>query len=146
MSVWIKIASKGRRGEGKVRLHQLLFLISVMLFGNFPAAIAQSSADAPISEASSNAKVVSVYGIEADDYLSAEKPAKAVTLKPKKYARYRVRWHIPDVFYYVGGPIFFILLIRIIAYFIAFFEEERREELKEGLREELEKESDEQPS
>ena len=87
-------------------------------------------------------KVVSVYGIEADDYLTRSKKVESVTFKAKKYARQRAGWSVPDVFYYVGGPIFFILLIRVIAYFITSLEEEHKEELKKSLREELVKESD----
>ena len=77
-------------------------------------------------------KVVSVYGIEADDYLTHSKKVETVTFKAKKYPRQRVGWNVPDIFYYVGGPIFFLLLIRVIAHFITSLEEERKEELKKA--------------
>lgn len=104
--------------------------------------IAQEVPAKPTQAEEPASKVVSVYGIEADDYLTHSKKVETVTFKAKKYPRQRVGWHVPDIFYYVGGPIFFLLLIRVIAHFITSLEEERKEELKKSLREELVKESD----
>lgn len=104
--------------------------------------IAQEVPAKPTEAEKPASKVVSVYGIEADDYLTHSKKVETVTFKAKKYPRQRVGWNVPDVFYYVGGPIFFLLLIRVIAHFITSLEEERKEELKKSLREELVKESD----
>jgi hypothetical protein len=126
-----------------IPVHQhssIVMLLCLFIMGNYVVAQQVPITNTPTEEAIS--KVVSVYGIEADDYLINSKKVQSVTFKAKKYPRQRVGWNVPDIFYYVGGPIFFILLIRVIAHFITFFEEERKDELKKSLREELVKESD----
>ena len=110
------------------------------IMGHF--GIAQEVPTKPTQVEEPASKVVAVYGIDVDDYLADSKKIESHTFKTKKYPRQRVGWNLPEVFYYLGGPIFFILLIRVIAHFITVLEEERKEELKKSLREELVKESD----
>ncbi len=86
----------------------------------------------PRNEASSEPKVTAVYGISADDYL-------LTTAEIKKLARPSVRsdpsrpsFDFPDAFYFIGGPIFALLFIRVLVIFLNEFEEKRREELRKA--------------
>jgi hypothetical protein len=80
-------------------------------------------------------KVTAVYGVSADDYL----PTKTVA---RKHLRPKVRsnssrpdFNMPEVFYYIGGPVFIFLFLRVLIIFLNGFEEKRREELRTVARE-----------
>ena len=80
---------------------------------------------------SSSSQSVAVYGLDSADYLTSLETVQSNKNSKKKYARHRVSFHLPDSFYFIGAPIFLIILLRIIAIFIRLFEEERKEEIKE---------------
>ena len=42
-----------------------------------------------------------------------------------------VKFDLPDLFYFIGVPIFLIILLRIVAIFIKLFEEERKREIRD---------------
>lgn len=77
-----------------------------------------------------SAKVTAVYGVTADDYLPEKEHAAYSDLKkPKKYrGTTRPIFDLPDVFYFVGGPIFLLILLRVLVIFIAGFEEKKKDE------------------
>lgn len=82
----------------------------------------------PTLEPKEEAAVTAVYGISADDYLpSAETEQNPLRPKVRKAAS-RPSFDLPDAFYFIGGPIFFLLFLRILAIFLNGFEEKRREE------------------
>jgi len=77
-------------------------------------------------------EVISVYGISADDYLPSIE-----TLK--KQARPKVRssvshpsFDLPDAFYFIGGPVFILIFLRVLVIFLNGFEEKRREEQRKA--------------
>lgn len=75
-------------------------------------------------------QVTAVYGVTADDYLPAKKQASYDDLKkPKKYrGASRPIFDLPDAFYFIGGPIFLLILLRVLVIFIAGFEEKKKDE------------------
>ena len=74
---------------------------------------------------------VAVYGLDSADYLTSVETVKTTQQSKKKYSRRRAFFQLPDSFYFIGAPVFLIILLRIIAIFIRLFEEERKDEIKE---------------
>jgi len=75
-------------------------------------------------------KVTAVYGLSADDYLPVTEIARK-HLRPKVRSRKtRPSLDLPDAFYFIGGPIFICLFLRVLVIFLNGFEEKRREELR----------------
>jgi hypothetical protein len=73
-------------------------------------------------------KVTSVYGISSDDYLPSVETARK-TLRPQvRRSGSRPSFDLPDAFYFIGGPIFLILFLRVLIIFLNGFEEKRIEE------------------
>lgn len=73
-------------------------------------------------------KVTAVYGISADDYLPTVDSARN-RLRPKvRKAASHPSLDLPDAFYFIGGPIFLLLFLRVLVIFLNGFEEKRREE------------------
>ena len=83
------------------------------------------TSDTPSSES------VAVYGLDSADYLTSLNTVQTTQQSKKKYTRQRALFRLPDSFYFIGAPVFLIILLRIIAIFIRLFEEERKEEIKE---------------
>jgi hypothetical protein len=80
-------------------------------------------------------KVTAVYGMSADDYLPATTVARK-HLRPKVQTnRSRPAFNLPEAFYYIGGPVFIFLFLRVLVIFLNGFEEKRREELRTVARE-----------
>ena len=80
-------------------------------------------------------KVTAVYGLSADDYLPTTESARK-HLRPKVHSRKsRPSFDLPDAFYFIGGPIFLFLFLRVLVIFINGFEEKRKEELRTVARE-----------
>ena len=80
-------------------------------------------------------RVTAVYGVSADDYLPATTVARK-HLRPKiNRNRSRPAFNLPEAFYYVGGPVFIFLFLRVMVIFLNGFEEKRREELRTVARE-----------
>ena len=84
-----------------------------------------------MTSVSPSSQTVAVYGLESADYLTSLETVQSTKESKKKYARGRVSFTLPDSFYFIGAPIFLIILLRIIAIFIRLFEDERTEEIKE---------------
>jgi len=75
-------------------------------------------------------KVTAVYGVSADDYLPRVESARN-RLRPKvRTHASRPSFDLPDAFYFIGGPIFLLLFLRILVIFLNGFEEKRKEELR----------------
>jgi len=80
-------------------------------------------------------KVTAVYGVSADDYLPHVESARN-RLRPRvRSSATRASLDLPDAFYFIGGPIFFLLFLRVIVIFLNGFEEKGREELRTVVRE-----------
>ncbi|MEN7972554.1 MAG: hypothetical protein ABFR47_01835 [Verrucomicrobiota bacterium] len=112
-----------------MKINRFFFGITVIAVLSVCISIAQEGADeadqpAKVpSEPREEAKVTAVYGLSSDDYLSAAKPARK---QPKVRGRVsRPSLDLPDAFYYVGGPIFLLLFLRIVVIFLRTYEEKR---------------------
>ena len=80
-------------------------------------------------------RVTAVYGVSADDYLPATTVARK-HLRPKVQTnKSRPAFNLPEAFYYIGGPVFIFLFLRVLVIFLNGFEEKRREELRTVARE-----------
>lgn len=83
----------------------------------------------PVAESAEDQKsVTSVYGISEDDYLPAIEELKRQAHPNVRSAGSRPTFDLPDAFYYIGGPVFVLLLLRVLVIFLNGFEEKRREE------------------
>ena len=97
-----------------------------------PGVLAESNSGGQLSTEPSptepDPKVTSVYGISSDDYLPSVETARK-TLRPQiRRSTSRPSFDLPDAFYFIGGPIFLILFLRILIIFLNGFEEKRIEE------------------
>ena len=119
--------------------HILVFGLIVLLApvcteaeeSNSMARLSMESSKAPIAKS----KVTAVYGISADDYLPTTESARK-HLRPKVRSRKsRPSLDLPDAFYFIGGPIFLFLFLRVLVIFLNGFEEKRKEELRTVSRE-----------
>jgi hypothetical protein len=73
-------------------------------------------------------KVHAVYGVTADDYLPTKAQARK-SLRPEvRRGSSRPSFDLPDAFFFIGGPIFLLILLRVLIIFINGFEEKRKEE------------------
>lgn len=94
--------------------------VSGMLETSFPS----------VDKENQSSRVTAVYGISADDYLPT-KQAMRQQLRPNvRRSRSRPAFDLPDAFYFIGGPIFLILFLRVLVIFLNGFEEKRREEMR----------------
>ena len=96
---------------------------------------AMLSMDATATPADAEPKVTAVYGLSADDYLPATESARKHLRPNIRSRKSRPVLDLPDGFYFIGGPIFFILFLRVIVIFLNGFEETRKEELRTVARE-----------
>jgi hypothetical protein len=81
-------------------------------------------------------KVTAVYGVSADDYLPSAQSSAKKHLRPSvRSKKTRPAFALPDAFYFIGGPIFLFLFLRVLVIFLNGFEEKRREELRTAARE-----------
>ncbi len=80
--------------------------------------------------AKTETRVTRVYGTSATDYLSATDIETARRhLRPNiRGPRSRPAFDLPDAFYFIGGPIFLLLFLRVLVIFFNDFEEKRKEE------------------
>jgi len=84
--------------------------------------------ETPGIESSSETKVTTVYGISAEDYLPSVEELKKQARPNIRSAASRPSFDLPDAFYFIGGPVFALLFIRVLVIFLNEFEEKRREE------------------
>ena len=111
-----------------MRLDLFIFIASFLMlicFASQGSLATNMTSDAPSYES------VAVYGLDSADYLTSLNTVQKTQQSKKKYIRRRAFFQLPDSFYFIGAPIFLIILLRIIAIFIRLFEEERKEEIKE---------------
>lgn len=81
------------------------------------------------SQRSRAAGVTAVYGVTADDYLPQTQHTAREYLRPHlRKSSSRPQFDLPDPFYFIGGPIFLLILLRVLVIFINGFEEKRKEE------------------
>jgi hypothetical protein len=74
-------------------------------------------------------KVTAVYGVTADDYLPASGHTADDYLRPKtRRPVSRPSFNLPEPFYFIGGPVFLLILLRVIVIFLNGFEEKRKDE------------------
>ena len=97
--------------------------------------LAMLSMEATAAPAEAEPKVTAVYGVSADDYLPTTDSARKHLRPNVRAPGSRPSLDLPDAFYFVGGPIFFILFLRVIVIFLNGFEETRKEELRTVARE-----------
>ena len=92
----------------------------------------------PVEEESAKTlKVTAVYGVNADDYLPVKEDARR-QLRPKlRENSSTVSFDLPDAFYFIGGPIFLLIFLRVLVIFINGFEETRRHEMRMAANEHL---------
>jgi hypothetical protein len=89
------------------------------------------------SESSSHRKVTAVYGVNADDYLPIQQDARN-HLRPKLRKNVsKASFDLPDAFYFIGGPIFLLIFLRVLVIFLNGFEETRRHEMHMAASEHL---------
>ena len=111
-----------------------IFTVGVMvLFVSCYKAVAESNNMArfsmePSVVARSQPKVTAVYGVSADDYLPSVAAAKKILRPAVRSTSSRPSFDLPDAFYFIGGPIFLLLFLRVLVIFLNGFEEKRREE------------------
>lgn len=118
-----------------------VFGIAVVLIGLVCGSIAQEETSMamlsmePTKPAKKEPKVTAVYGVSADDYLPSMDSARK-HLRPKvRSSATRPSFNLPDAFYFIGGPIFVFLFLRVMVIFLNGFEEKRREETRTVTRE-----------
>ena len=78
-------------------------------------------------------KVTSVYGVSADDYLPSITTLKKQARPNVRRAASHPAFYLPEAFYFIGGPIFLILFLRVLVNFLNGFEEKRREEQRRAV-------------
>lgn len=90
--------------------------------------------------ASADQKVTAVYGVNADDYLPANDAARR-QLRPKLRERgTSASFDLPDAFYFIGGPVFILIFLRVLVIFLNEYEESRREEKRTAANDQLPRE------
>ena len=133
-----KTAGRSRKigfGEMGKRFHFIVY-ISVILCGTTVAQvsnnIAMLSVEEPANAESETPKVTSVYGISADDYLPSVETLRKQVRPNVRAPASRPTFDLPDAFYFIGGPIFVLLFLRVLVIFLNGFEEKRREEQRKA--------------
>lgn len=98
-----------------------------------PRGIAQETNVEPMlstqpEEGQAGSRVTAVYGVTADDYLPVHKTARQHLRPNVRRSSSHPAFDLPDAFYFIGGPIFLLLLLRVLVIFLNGFEEKRKEE------------------
>ena len=124
-----------RVGKMKVLQPIILLLMGILLQGTLVSAQQYTGTSEPVvSETSlseqSAPKVTAVYGVTADDYLPSIEVARQHLRPNLRRSSSRPTFDLPDAFYFIGGPIFLIILLRVLVIFLNGFEESRKEEMR----------------
>ncbi|MCK4564911.1 MAG: hypothetical protein KAU94_09585 [Verrucomicrobia bacterium] len=77
--------------------------------------------------------VTAVYGVSADDYLPSIDALKRQARPNVRSAASHPAFDLPSAFYFIGGPIFILLFLRVLVIFLNGFEEKRREEQRQAV-------------
>ena len=99
----------------------LLFIVSLSSFGDIKENLSPNT-----TEKKSN--IMQVYS-PRNNILPNTKNIKKSQIKKNSTIHDNVRFDLPDLFYFIGAPIFLIILLRTVAIFIKLFEEERKREI-----------------
>ena len=78
-------------------------------------------------------KVTSVYGVSTDDYLPSIDALKKQARPNVRSTASHPAFDLPSAFYFIGGPIFILLFLRVLVIFLNEFEEKRREEQRQAV-------------
>jgi hypothetical protein len=90
----------------------------------------------PQAKTKEAAPVTAVYGVTADDYLPSVKQLAKNQLRPNvRSGSSSPNFDLPDAFYYIGGPVFLILFLRVLVIFLNLFEEMRKAEQRKAASE-----------
>lgn len=85
-------------------------------------------------------KVTAVYGVSSDDYLPMKEEARQHLRPNLRHRGSRVSFDLPDAFFFIGGPIFLLIFLRVLVIFLNIFEENRKEEMRVAASEHAPKE------
>ena len=83
-----------------------------------------------ISDNTEQSDIINVYSSEGNFLPQTKNLDKTKFLKKSNVFK-RVKFELPDLFYFIGAPIFLIILLRVIAVYIKLFEEEREREIRD---------------
>lgn len=121
------------------RLHILIIGLFVFCGASFSVAqdtnhhVAFLSANSEASTKAATPKVTSVYGVSADDYLPSVTTLKQQARPNVRRAASHPAFILPEAFYFIGGPIFVLLFLRVLVIFLNGFEEKRREDQRKAV-------------
>ena len=99
----------------------LLFIASLSSFGDIKENLSSNT-----TKKKSN--IMQVYS-PRNNILPNTKKLKKSQIKKSRTIHDNIRFDLPDLFYFIGVPIFLIILLRTVAIFIKLFEEERKREI-----------------
>lgn len=85
--------------------------------------------DATPAKAQTNkaAKMTVVYGVNTEDYLPLKEVARRHLRPGLRSSISHPTFNLPDAFYYIGGPVFLLIFLRVLVIFLNGFEEKRKE-------------------
>ena len=89
------------------------------------------------SEAPSAHKITAVYGVNVDDYMPIQHEARRHLRPNLRKNVSKASFDLPDAFYFIGGPIFLLIFLRVLVIFLNGFEESRRHEMRLAASEHL---------
>ncbi|MEI6892863.1 MAG: hypothetical protein V5783_11890 [Pontiella sp.] len=113
----------------------LFFVLSESAFAQGASDDVESSVSAQ-EEQEATRTVTAVYGVTSADYLPTSERLESKPVKPQvRKAVSRPSFMLPDVFYFVGGPIFLMILFGMIYIFLKEFEDKRMEEESDKVKE-----------
>ena len=117
----------------KGAMKQVLLILTILLVIVSSPARAQKAEVEPMlstepEQPAEPAKVTAVYGVTAEDYLPSVETARKHLRPNVRTPASRPSFDLPDAFYFIGGPVFLMLLLRVLVIFLNGFEEKRREE------------------
>ena len=101
----------------------LLFIASLSSFGDIKENLSSNT-----TKKKSN--IMQVYS-PRNNILPNTKKLKKSQIKKSRTIHDNIRFDLPDLFYFIGVPIFLIILLRTVAIFIKLFEEERKREIRD---------------
>ncbi|MDH3981990.1 MAG: hypothetical protein OES84_03720 [Kiritimatiellaceae bacterium] len=89
-----------------------------------------------VASATEKTPVTAVYGVTADDYLPSAESSAYSHLRPRvRRARSHPKFDLPDAFFFIGGPIFLLIFLRVLALFISEFEATSKDEKQKAASE-----------
>lgn len=120
-----------------------VFIVVFLLLAFLPpGGVAQETNVEPMlstqpEEGQAGSRVTSVYGVTVDDYLPGKEVARQHLRPNMRRNASHPAFDLPDAFYFIGGPIFLLLLLRVLVIFLNGFEEKRMEEQRSAASENI---------